>query len=171
MQVQIYFVVFTLIMSFLIGCGSQTLKDEGLESKSIEEAGSSSSNTSSEFKVESVDPADGATNISTQTISFTFNKTLSSYGAGSSNDCNDQLFYLSTDSNFGSCVGWNSSCSGFSSAHYKVTNNSKTISLCTTSLNSSTTYYLKVVSSSSGTTLSSSDGTNFTEFTSNFTTQ
>ena len=170
MQVLRNFIVFTLITSFLIGCGSQTLKDEGLESKSIEEAGSSSSNTSSEFKVESVDPADGATNVSTQTISFTFNKTLSSYGAGSSNDCNDQLFYLSTDSNFGSCVGWNDSCSGFST-FYKVTNNSKTISLCTTSLNSSTTYYLKVVSSASGNTLSSSDGTNFTEFTSNFTTQ
>ncbi len=153
------------LLLILYGCGQQTMKDDGLENKSISEAGSSS-----EFKVESVDPANGATNISTQTISFTFNKTLSSYGAGSSNDCNDQLFYLSTDSNFGSCVGWNSSCSGFST-FYKVTNNSKTISLCTTSLNSSTTYYLKVVSSSSGTTLSSSDGTNFTEFTSNFTTQ
>ena len=153
------------LLLILYGCGQQTMKDDGLETKSISEAGSSS-----EFKVEIVDPANGATNISTQTISFTFNKTLSSYGAGSSNDCNDQLFYLSTDSNFGSCVGWNSSCSGFST-FYKVTNNSKTISLCTTSLNSSTTYYLKVVSSSSGTTLSSSDGTNFTEFTSNFTTQ
>ena len=131
------------------------------------------SNTSSEFKVESVDPANGATNISTQTISFTFNKTLSSYGAGSSNDCNDQLFYLSTDSNFGSCVGWNDSCSGFST-FYKVTNNSKTISLCTTSLNSSTTYYLKVVADSNGgegSSLSSTDGTKITEFKSNFTTQ
>ena len=153
------------MFNYLAGCGQQLMKDEGLDTKSIEDVGSST-----EFKVVSVDPADGATNVSTQTISFTFNKTLSSYGAGSSNDCNDQLFYLSTDSNFGSCVGWNNSCSGFST-FYKVTNNSKTISLCTTSLNSSTTYYLKVVSSSSGTTLSSSDGTNFTEFTSNFTTQ
>ena len=49
-------IVIPLILIFY-GCGQQTMKDEGLDEKSISEAGSSSPNTSSEFKVESVDPA------------------------------------------------------------------------------------------------------------------
>ena len=161
--------ILTLGVMILIGCGQQILKDEGLDSKSIGEAASSS-----EFKVDIVDPSDGETNVSTSSnISFTFNKELYNYGAGSSNDCDDQLFQLSTNSNFTTCVGWNSSCSGFST-FYKVTNNNKTITLCTTSLNSSTTYYLKVVADSNGgggSSLSSTDGTKITEFKSNFTTQ
>ncbi|MFL2773513.1 MAG: Ig-like domain-containing protein [bacterium] len=111
------------------------MKDEGIESKDI-----NSVSSSSEFKVTSVDPADGETSVSTTNISFTFNKSLNNYGAGNSNDCNQQLFYLSTDSNFSTCVGWNSSCSGFSS-YTKISGDGKTLTLCTTSLNSSTTYY------------------------------
>ena len=41
-------IVIPLLLIFY-GCGQQTMKDEGLETKSISEAGSSSSNTSSEF--------------------------------------------------------------------------------------------------------------------------
>ena len=156
-----------LLLLILFGCGQQTMKDEGLESKDINSVSSSGSNA--EFKVTSVDPADGETSVSTTNISFTFNKSLTSYGAGNSNDCNQQLFYLSTDSNFSTCVGWNSSCSGFSS-YTRISGDGKTLTLCTTSLNSSTIYYLKVVSSGNGIELAA-DGTSFTEFESSFTTQ
>ena len=52
--------ILTLGVMILIGCGQQILKDEGLDSKSIGEAASSS-----EFKVDIVDPSDGETNVST----------------------------------------------------------------------------------------------------------
>jgi hypothetical protein len=52
--------VFGFLVLFLTGCGSQTLKDEGLGSKSIEEAGGSTTTSStSPLSIVSVSPAKG----------------------------------------------------------------------------------------------------------------
>ena len=80
-----------LIGFFFISCGQTTLKDEGLDSKSIEEVSGTSSGDSSDnessgdssddnssasssFTVSSVSPADGATGVSRSgaTITITF---------------------------------------------------------------------------------------------------
>jgi len=74
---------FTVLIAFLIiSCGQTTLKDEGLDSKTIEEAAGTSSGDSSDdnssesssFTVSSVSPADGATDVSRSgaTITITF---------------------------------------------------------------------------------------------------
>lgn len=157
----------------LFGCGSQTLEDEGLESKTIEEAASTSTGStgsggtsSTEFTVVSTTPADGATNVSTNTqISLTFSDDLGSYGAGTSTTCSNQVFQLSTD-NFSNCIGWDNS-----SAFYSVTGS--TIILSTPTLSASTTYQLKVVpSASSGElTLTSLSSIPVTSSTISFTTQ
>ena len=63
----------TLILSVLIllGCGQQNLKDEGLESKSIDDAGSTSTGTT--FSVSSTSPSDEARGVSRNpTITITF---------------------------------------------------------------------------------------------------
>ena len=133
-------IILTVAMMILIGCGQQTMKDEGLDTKNIEDAGSTSG-----FKVISVDPTNGATSVDKNiNISFTFNKSLSKIGAGISGNCNDQLFYLSTDSSFGSCVSYQNNCS-YSSIFYLMSNNDKTVQLCMNALSSNTTYYIKYV--------------------------
>ena len=74
---------FNFLIAFLIiSCGQTTLKDEGLDSKTIEEAAGTSSGDSSDdnssesssFTVSSVSPADGATDVSRSgaTITITF---------------------------------------------------------------------------------------------------
>jgi len=74
---------FNVLIAFLIiSCGQTTLKDEGLDSKTIEEAAGTSSGDSSDdnssesssFTVSSVSPADGATGVSRSgaTITITF---------------------------------------------------------------------------------------------------
>jgi hypothetical protein len=74
---------FNVLIAFLIiSCGQTTLKDEGLDSKTIEEAAGTSSGDSSDdnssesssFTVSSVSPADGATDVSRSgaTITITF---------------------------------------------------------------------------------------------------
>ena len=156
----------TLILSFLtlFGCGQQIINDDGLDTKDIDSAGSANV-----FRVVSVNPVDGATNVDRDiNISFTFNKSLSSVGAGSGN-CGSQLFYLSTDSNFGSCQGYATTC-GYSSTHYEISNNGKTVTLCLNQLNNNHKHYIKVVSTSTTTTLEAIDGSPFTEFNSSFTT-
>ncbi len=165
-----------LLLSSLLflGCGSQTLEDEGLESKTIEEAASTSTGStgsggtsSTEFTVVSTTPADGATNVSTNTqISLTFSDDLGLYGAGTSTTCSEQVFQLSTD-NFSSCIGWD-----YSSGYFYTVNGS-TITLETPTLSASTTYQLKVVpSASSGQlTLTSLSSIPVTSSTISFTTQ
>ncbi|MBC8257820.1 MAG: Ig-like domain-containing protein [SAR324 cluster bacterium] len=73
-------IAFTVLLSLLmISCGQTTLKDDGLDSKSIEEASGTSSGGSSDdsssgnssFTVTSVSPADGATGVSRNGASIT----------------------------------------------------------------------------------------------------
>jgi hypothetical protein len=88
--ITIYFTV--LISFFSISCGQINLKDDGLESKSIEEASGTSSGGSSDdnstedssddnstFTVSSVFPADGATGVNKTgaTITITFSDDVS----------------------------------------------------------------------------------------------
>jgi hypothetical protein len=95
-------IFFTVLISFfIISCGQTTLKDDGLDSKSIEEASGTSSGGSSDdnstgdsgddnstednsddnstFTVSSVSPADGATGVNKTgtTITITFSDDVS----------------------------------------------------------------------------------------------
>ena len=161
---------FLLIFTYFAGCGQQIMKDEGLESKSIENVGSST-----EFKVVSVDPADGATNVAqNKQVSFTFNKPLLTYGASTSTTCGDNIFEFSYQQNFSgtSCRSIGNNCFDGSSL-YQISNNYKTITLCTNnSFASGTKIYVRVSSSGNNAVgdLTTDDGTSFTEFSSSFTT-
>ena len=158
-------VLLLFIFIYLASCGQQIMKDEGLDKKSIEEVGSSNA-----FSVVSVNPADGAIAVDKNiNISLTFNKEISSVGAGTSTNCGDQLFYLSLDSSYGSCVSYQNNC-GYSSGFFELSDDLKTIQLCLNALSSNANYYIKVVASATANKLESSDKTVFTEFTSRFTT-
>jgi hypothetical protein len=149
----------------LLGCGSQTLNDEGMDSKTIDEAASTSGASDSSFTVSSTIPANGATNVSTNVqISLTFSDYLGGYGTGTSTTCSDQIFQLSED-NFTTCIGW------VGSPAYSVSG--KTITLNTPTLSGSTNYQLKVVPESSDgfLSLTSLGGTSVTTTTVTFTTQ
>ena len=86
-------IFFTVLISFfIISCGQTTLKDDGLDSKSIEEASGTSSGGSSDdnstgdsgddnstedssddnrtFTVSSVSPADGATGVNKTGLNY-----------------------------------------------------------------------------------------------------
>ena len=66
-----------------LGCGQQTLKDDGLDSKSIDEAGSSSGNTG--FSVSSTSPSNNASGVSrTPSITITFSDNVYFDQSGSS---------------------------------------------------------------------------------------
>ena len=72
MKIQYQLVILLIISIKLSSCGQQVMEDEGLETKSIGNAGSSN-----EFKVVSVDPADGAANVAQiKQVSFTFSKPI-----------------------------------------------------------------------------------------------
>ena len=113
------------VMIFM-GCGQQTLKDNGLESKSIDEAGSSSGNT--DFSVSSTSPSNNASGVSrTPTITITFSDNVYFDQSGSSTtswtrdydttaSCSGSTFnnysiHLSEDS-FSNCLPDNGTVSG-----------------------------------------------------------
>jgi hypothetical protein len=147
----------------LLGCGSQTLNDEGMDSKTIDEAASTSGASDSSFTVLSTFPANGATVSTSPQISLNFSDYLGSYAAGTSTTCSEQLFQLSTD-NFTTCIGW------IGPSFYSVSG--KTITLNTPTL-SANSYQLKVVplASSGSISLTSSGGTSVTTTTVTFTIQ
>jgi hypothetical protein len=111
---------FTVLIGFLIiSCGQTTLKDEGLDSKTIEEAsgtssggssddnssGDSSDNSSgsSSFTVSSVSPADGATGVSRSgaTITITFGDDVSLKNT----DGSSTISWTTSLTSEGSCSG------------------------------------------------------------------
>ena len=125
-----------LISFFIISCGQTTLKDDGLDSKSIEEASGTSSGGSSDdnsvstsFTVSSVSPADGATGVNKTgaTITITFGDDVSLKNTDDSSttawttsinseySCSSstvwKLVYISRD-NFTNCHPENGSVSG-----------------------------------------------------------
>ena len=119
-------IILTLAGMIFVGCGQQTLKDEGLDSKSIDEAGTSSSGTT--FSVSSNSPADEATGVSRNpTINITFSDNVHFDQSGSnmtgwtrsyntSAPCsgstyNNYSIHLSEDS-FSNCISDNGSVSG-----------------------------------------------------------
>ena len=171
MNIKYQLIIFLIISIYLTSCGQQIMKDEGLETKSIEDVESST-----EFKVVSVDPADGATNVAqNKQVSFTFSKPLLTYGASDSTTCGDNIFEFSYQSNFFIGTSYRSignNCFGGSS-FYQISNNYKTITLCTdNSFASGTKIYVRVSSSGNNAVgdLTTDDGTSFTEFSSSFTT-
>jgi hypothetical protein len=119
------------ISIFSISCGQATLKDDGLDSKSIEEASSTTSGGSSNstFTVSSVSPTDGASGVNKTgaTITITFGDevslkntngssttawTTSSTSEGScSGSYGSKLVHISCD-NFTNCHPENGSVSG-----------------------------------------------------------
>ena len=154
------------IFIYLASCGQQVMKDEGLESKSIE---SFVNANISKFKIVSVTPADGSGNYNSNIISFTFNKELQEWGTANSTDCDKQLFKISSDDTFGSCYAFGNNC-GFSGS-YHISGDYKTIRLCVVPfLALSTPHFIKVVESSDTGNLKSNDSSSFMEFTSSFTT-
>ncbi len=127
------FIILTLSVLILLGCGQQTLKDEGLESKSIDEAGNTSTgntdtDTDTTFSVSSTSPADGATGVSrTATITITFSdnvrfdeggifitgwtRSFSTPGSCSGTTYNNYSIHFSEDS-FSNCIPDNGTVSG-----------------------------------------------------------
>ena len=91
-----------------LGCGQQTLKDDGLDSKSIDEAGTSSEGNTG-FSVSSTSPSNNASGVSrTPTITITFS---------------DSVYF---DQSGSSMTSWNrnyntsASCSGFTYNNYSI---------------------------------------------------
>ena len=120
------FIILMLSVLILLGCGQQTLKDEGLESKSIDSAGKNSSGNT--FSVSSTSPADGATGVSrTATITITFSdnvrfdeggtymtgwtRSYSTPGSCSGTTYNNYSIHFSEDS-FSECFPDNGTVSG-----------------------------------------------------------
>ena len=111
---------FNVLIAFLIiSCGQTTLKDEGLDSKTIEEASGTSSGGSSDtssgdssddnssgsssFTVSSVSPADGATGVSRSgaTITITFGDDVSLKNT----DGSSSISWTTSVTSEGSCSG------------------------------------------------------------------
>ena len=90
------------LFNYLAGCGQQLMKDEGLDTKSIEEVGSS-------FKIVSVTPSDESTNVSRNiAVSFTFDKEIQEWATSTSSRCSQQLFKVSVSATFNTndCLGF-----------------------------------------------------------------
>ena len=130
-----------LILLFY-GCGQQAMKDEGLETKSITEAASSTP---------------------------TFNESINDTGSimTSSNSCTTGNYQISTSISYSSnsCLSW----SGVPSR----SNNDKTLTIQpSSSLNSSTTYYLRIGNNQGSWDIKDYSGTAMSgEYTWSFTTQ
>ena len=127
------FITLMLSVLILLGCGQQTLKDDGLESKSIDEAGNTSTGTTdtdtdTTFSVSSTSPADGATGVSrTATITITFSddvrlqkgsgyisnwtRDYSTTASCSGSTFSDYSIHFSEDS-FSNCIPDNGTVSG-----------------------------------------------------------
>ena len=175
---------------FLHSCGQLNTKDEGLDSKSIEEASGTSSGDSSNdssgdssndnssgsssFTVSSVSPADNLTNVSvTTSITITFSENVStgysswtttstSLASCSGGSFNWKVVHVSSD-NFSNCIPDNGSVSG------------KTVTLnLNRTLSNTTSYKIRVLKTSTdgSVTTKSTSGTQLsTDYTYSFTTQ
>ena len=155
---------FILFVMFLHSCGQLNTKDEGLDSKSIEEASGTSSGDSSNdssgdssndnssgsssFTVSSVSPADNLTNVSvTTSITITFSENVStgysswtttstSLASCSGGSFNWKVVHVSSD-NFSNCIPDNGSVSG------------KTVTLnLNRTLSNTTSYKIRVLKTS-----------------------
>ena len=181
---------FILFVMFLHSCGQLNTKDEGLDSKSIEEASGTScgdssndssgdssndnSSGSSSFTVSSVSPADNLTNVSvTTSITITFSENVStgysswtttstSLASCSGGSFNWKVVHVSSD-NFSNCIPDNGSVSG------------KTVTLnLNRTLSNTTSYKIRVLKTSTdgSVTTKSTSGTQLsTDYTYSFTTQ
>ena len=181
---------FILFVMFLHSCGQLNTKDEGLDSKSIEEASGTSSGDSSNdssgdssndnssgsssFTVSSVSPADNLTNVSvTTSITITFSENVStgysawtttstSLASCSGGSFNWKVVHVSSD-NFSNCIPDNGSVSG------------KTVTLnLNRTLSNTTSYKIRVLKTSTdgSVTTKSTSGTQLsTDYTYSFTTQ
>ena len=157
------------ILIYLGSCGQQVMKDEGLDKKSIENAGSA---TTSSFEIISVTPTDGDTNVSKNiAIQFTFNKEIQEWATSTSSMCSEQIFKVSTSTNFtgNNCLGFDNTCAYSSGTATQLSNDLKTLTLCTPTLALSTEYYIKVVDNSGSGNLKPNDESSFVEFNSSFT--
>ena len=114
------------VMIFM-GCGQQTLKDDDLDSKSIDEAGTSSEENTG-FSVSSTSPSNNASGVSrTPSITITFSdnvyfdqsgssmtnwtRSYSTTGSCSGSSYNNYSIHLSEDS-FSNCLPDNGTVSG-----------------------------------------------------------
>ncbi len=178
------FISNTLVISlgvFLNTCGQMTSKNEGMSSKSIEEASvatddttATDNTTTTTFTVSSVSPTDGQTSVSrTPDIIITFSddvygkysawtSTATATGSCSSSSFNWKVVHVSSD-NFSQCVVDNGTVSG------------KTITLNLNGiLAASTSYKIKIMKTSSDGywTTKSTSGTQLDyDYTFSFTTQ
>jgi len=172
------FVSITLVIilgMFLNSCGQMTSKNEGMSSKSIEEASiATDDTTTTTFTVSSVSPTDGQTIVSrTPDIIITFSddvygkysawtSTATATGSCSSSSFNWKVVHVSSD-NFSQCVVDNGTVSG------------KTITLNLNGiLAASTSYKIKIMKTSSDGywTTKSTSGTQLDyDYTFSFTTQ
>ncbi len=184
------FISITLVISlgvFLNTCGQMTSNDEGMASKSIEEASGTTDDTTTTdddtttdntttttFTVSSVSPTDGQTSVSrTPDIIITFSddvygkysawtSTATATGSCSSSSFNWKVVHVSSD-NFSQCVVDNRTVSG------------KTITLNLNGiLAASTSYKIKIMKTSSDGywTTKSTSGTQLDyDYTFSFTTQ
>ncbi len=145
------FIILTLSVLILLGCGQQTLKDQGLETKEISDAATTTSTTESDVEaptVSSVSPENGASNVSTTTsITITFNESIYTSGTimtGGSSCGSGKSYDISTSSDFSSssCLAWEGSPT-FSDSYKTLTIKPKN------ALSNSTTYYVRVRSDGS----------------------
>ena len=174
------FIILTLSVLILLGCGQQTLKDQGLETKDISDAATTTSTTESDDDTESEDgaptvssvtPANGTTNVSTSTtITITFNESIEDTGSimTDGTSCTVGNYQISTNSSFSStslCLSW--------SAVPTKSNSYKTLTIQpAASLNASTTYYIRVGNNQGSFDIKDYSGTAMSgEYTWSFTTQ
>ena len=168
-NLSLFSILFVFI--YLTSCGQQIMKDEGLESKNIESVGTA---IISNFKIESVTPSDESTNVSRNiAISFTFDKEIIEWFTSTSSRCSEQLFKVSVSASFNTndCLGFDNTCAYSSGTATQLSDDQKTLALCTPTLAPGTPYYIKVVASSDTGNLKSNDGSTFVEFNSSFTTE
>ena len=144
------FISITLVIilgMFLNTCGQMTYEDEGMGSKSIEEASGTTTTTTDNTTttdttaptVSSITPADNSSYYPTiATISIVFSESIdtSSVSTNTSNSTCSGTIYLSSD-NFSSCVQMSSSPT--------ASNSSKTFSLTPSSnLDNNTSYKIRI---------------------------
>ena len=165
--------IFITLLLIIYGCGQQTIQDEGLETKDISDAATTTSTTDSADgppTVSSVTPANSSNSVSTSTtITITFNESINDTGSimTSSNSCTTGNYQISTSNSYSSnsCLSW----SGVPSR----SNNDKTLTIQpSSSLNSSTTYYLRIGNNQGSYDIKDYSGTAMSgEYTWSFTTQ
>ena len=140
------------LLLIFYGCGQQTMKDEGLETKSINEAASSTPTFSVESLVVSANPPSKTSDFS---FTITFEESITDYlpdkvtnSSGGVTACSNQSIQFYEDIQPNSCAIWNDNDPVY-------TNNNKTIQLTVkaNSFSSSGDFTFKIPSN----TISSSD--------------